>query len=262
MEKAFLFLLTIFSAQSLNAGQATELNNLHLLVVAAERPKCSECNKTFSKKGNLKTHMKKHKGITFACTHPGCKQTYAQENSLTRHMKEHESTTFACTHSGCSSAFTNTYHLTRHVNSLHEGITFACTHPGCSSVFTDNSNLARHMKKHAGITFACTHPGCTKKYTEQGSLTKHMKKHADITFACTHPGCTKKYTEQGSLTKHKKNKHKEDIPTSGGAAASAAPAQPNEHQDLSAQWIPESWLTEEPDLDNFMGLFNFTNLGG
>ena len=233
MEKAFLFLLTIFSAQSLNAGQATELNNLHLLVVAAERPKCSECNKTFSKKGNLKTHMKKHKGITFACTHPGCKQTYAQENSLTRHMKEHESTTFACTHSGCSSAFTNTYHLTRHVNSLHEGITFACTHPGCSSVFTDNSNLARHMKKHAGITFACTHPGCTKKYTEQGSLTKH-----------------------------KKNKHKEDIPTSGGAAASAAPAQPNEHQDLSAQWIPESWLTEEPDLDNFMGLFNFTNLGG
>ncbi|XP_025201577.1 sal-like protein 1 [Melanaphis sacchari] len=47
--------------------------------------KCEQCSSTFTRKGNLRVHEKKHNGIRFACTI--CPSTFGYKTNLKKHIK-------------------------------------------------------------------------------------------------------------------------------------------------------------------------------
>ncbi|XP_062304738.1 zinc finger protein 184-like [Osmerus eperlanus] len=105
---------------------------------------CQQCNKRFADKGNLVSHIKRHKGgKPFQCQQ--CYKQFAQKGTLVDHMR---------THTGEKP--------------------FQCQQ--CNKRFAHKSTLVSHMRTHTGEKpYQCQQ--CNKRFAHKISIVGHMKTH-------------------------------------------------------------------------------------
>lgn len=106
--------------------------------------KCSQCDQSFSLKGELIRHMRAHsRARPFSCTN--CDKSFFEKGSLLKHY---------ITHTGEKP--------------------YKCTY--CQKRFNRKDNLNGHMRIHTGERpYKCTE--CGKSFTWKGDFNQHRKKH-------------------------------------------------------------------------------------
>ncbi|XP_077566387.1 zinc finger protein 710a [Stigmatopora nigra] len=189
-----------------------------------KRWKCRMCDKSYTSKYNLVTHILGHNGIKpHECVH--CGKLFKQPSHLQTHLLTHQGTRpHKCT--VCEKAFTQTSHLKRHMlqhsdvkpyscrfcgrgfaypselrthESKHEnGQCHVCTQ--CGMEFPSYAHLKRHLSSHQGpATYQCTQ--CHKSFAYRSQLQNHLMKHQNVRpYVC--PECGMEFVQIHHLRQH------------------------------------------------------------
>ena len=187
--------------QSMNTGEPIK------------RYKCtySDCTRTYSTAGNLRSHLKTHTGqLTFECKEPDCKKKFLTSYSLRIHSRVHtKEKPFICDENECDKAFNTRYRLVAHQR-LHNGQTFNCGYEGCQKYFTTKSDLKKHERTHSNERpFKCSIDDCDKRFNASHHLKTHIRTHNRERFRCDVNACNKSYSSTYTLRNHR-SKHAED----------------------------------------------------
>ncbi|OWF55080.1 zinc finger and BTB domain-containing protein 24-like isoform X2 [Mizuhopecten yessoensis] len=161
--------------------------------------KCPTCNKVFSSKGNMKTHMLIHAGMKpFSCDFPNCSKFFRSNETLRRHKLAHMGIkSFQCTF--CSKKFASSVSLQEHMCRHTDARPHQCT--VCLKNFRQVSCLRRHMVTHSSdLPYSCQ--VCGKRFSTTMYLKSHMKTHTgEKPFKCNE--CGKAFAHQSDVTRHK-----------------------------------------------------------
>lgn len=197
------------------------------LVETGDRQKrwqCRMCEKSYTSKYNLVTHILGHSGIKpHSCPH--CNKLFKQPSHLQTHLLTHQGTRpHKC--EVCGKAFTQTSHLKRHML-LHTDVKpYSCRFCGrgfaypselkahevkhengrchvcveCGLDFATLTQLKRHISSHQGPTlYECLE--CNKTFHYRSQLQNHMLKHQNVRpFVCTE--CGMEFSQIHHLKQH------------------------------------------------------------
>uniref|UniRef100_A0A803J2D3 C2H2-type domain-containing protein n=1 Tax=Xenopus tropicalis TaxID=8364 RepID=A0A803J2D3_XENTR len=159
---------------------------------------CSECGKSYTRRYNLKVHLKSHtEGKTFSCSE--CGEGFADHTDLVTHRRLHiTQKPFPCKE--CGKCFTNCTNLRAH-NKTHTGEKpYSCTE--CGKTFRDRSHLNIHKKRHTGEKpYTCSE--CGKCFAYRSNLMVHVRIHTgEKPFTCSK--CGKCFTDHANLIVHER----------------------------------------------------------
>ncbi|XP_006875332.1 PREDICTED: zinc finger protein 366-like [Chrysochloris asiatica] len=166
-----------------------------------KRWQCPTCEKSYTSKYNLVTHILGHSGIKpHACTR--CGKLFKQLSHLHTHMLTHQGTRpHKC--QVCHKAFTQTSHLKRHMMQHSEVKPHNCR--VCSRGFAYPSELKAHEAKHAsGRENICVE--CGLDFPTLAQLKRHLTMHrGPIQYNCSECNKTFQYPSQlqNHMMKHK-----------------------------------------------------------
>ncbi|TRY99178.1 hypothetical protein DNTS_027636 [Danionella cerebrum] len=161
-----------------------------------KRWKCRMCEKSYTSKYNLVTHILGHNGIKpHECMH--CGKLFKQPSHLQTHLLTHQGTRpHKCT--VCKKAFTQTSHLKRHMLQHSEVKPYSCRF--CGRGFAYPSELRTHETKHEnGHCHVCTQ--CGMEFPTHTHLKRHQISHqGPTTYQCTE--CLKSFAYRSQLQNH------------------------------------------------------------
>ncbi|XP_061897144.1 zinc finger protein 568-like [Entelurus aequoreus] len=168
----------------------------HMRTHTEEKPSCSLCGNTFSRKSTLKHHMNMHTGERpFNCSI--CAKGFIRNWDLTRHMRGHTGEkSFCC--SVCGKTFSDSSTIKMHMRTHTGEKPFVCS--VCTEVFFQSSHLTQHMQTHTGERpFSCS--VCGKRFSHQRSMQAHIRLHSrEKPFRCL--ACAKGFVRNIDLTRH------------------------------------------------------------
>ncbi|KAM9392640.1 uncharacterized protein znf366 isoform 2-T4 [Pholidichthys leucotaenia] len=189
-----------------------------------KRWKCRMCEKSYTSKYNLVTHILGHRGIkphrchlcgklfkqlshlhTHLLTHQGmrphkcqvCHKAFTQTSHLKRHMMQHSDVKpYSC--SVCGRGFAYPSELRAHEMKHEKGQENVCVE--CGLDFPTLAQLKRHLTAHRGPTsYRCSE--CQKTFQYPSQLQNHMMKHKDIRpYICTE--CGMEFIQSHHLKQH------------------------------------------------------------
>ncbi|XP_017272170.1 zinc finger protein 2 homolog [Kryptolebias marmoratus] len=159
---------------------------------------CNNCEKTFSRKTDLKTHVETHVGEKpFVCG--VCRQRFTRKTTLDIHARIHTGEKpFGCDF--CGQRFTQKSTLITHMR-IHTGQKpFECV--VCGRGLSRRTHLNKHMRIHTGQKpFGCD--VCGQRFICKKTLETHRRIHTgDEPFVCE--VCGQTFTQQGSLITHRR----------------------------------------------------------
>ncbi|XP_018519663.1 zinc finger protein 710a isoform X2 [Lates calcarifer] len=161
-----------------------------------KRWKCRMCEKSYTSKYNLVTHILGHNGIKpHECLH--CGKLFKQPSHLQTHLLTHQGTRpHKCT--VCEKAFTQTSHLKRHMLQHSDVKPYSCRF--CGRGFAYPSELRTHENKHEnGQCHVCTQ--CGLEFPTYAHLKRHLTSHqGPTTYQCTE--CHKSFAYRSQLQNH------------------------------------------------------------
>nr|XP_057927123.1 zinc finger protein 366 isoform X1 [Doryrhamphus excisus] len=189
-----------------------------------KRWKCRMCDKSYTSKYNLVTHILGHKGIkphgchlcgklfkqlshlhTHLLTHQGmrphkcqvCHKAFTQTSHLKRHMMQHSDVKpYSCR--VCARGFAYPSELRAHELKHEKGQDNVCVE--CGLDFPTLGQLKRHLTAHRGPTlYRCSE--CQKTFQYPSQLQNHMMKHKDIRpYICSE--CGMEFIQSHHLKQH------------------------------------------------------------
>uniref|UniRef100_A0A671UUZ7 Zinc finger protein 710 n=1 Tax=Sparus aurata TaxID=8175 RepID=A0A671UUZ7_SPAAU len=189
-----------------------------------KRWKCRMCEKSYTSKYNLVTHILGHNGIkphgchlcgklfkqlshlhTHLLTHQGmrphkctvCHKAFTQTSHLKRHMMQHSDVKpYSC--SVCGRGFAYPSELRAHELKHEKGQENVCVE--CGLDFPTLAQLKRHLTAHRGPTlYRCAE--CQKTFQYPSQLQNHMMKHKDIRpYICSE--CGMEFIQSHHLKQH------------------------------------------------------------
>ncbi|KAJ8400119.1 hypothetical protein AAFF_G00401580 [Aldrovandia affinis] len=209
-----------------NPAAGVHVDDSYYVDVGGERKrwKCRMCEKSYTSKYNLVTHILGHSGIKpHGCPH--CGKLFKQLSHLHTHMLTHQG---ARPHKCkvCHKAFTQTSHLKRHMMQHSEVKPYSCRVCGrgfaypselrahelkhekgrenvcveCGLDFPTLAQLKRHLTAHRGPTvYSCS--DCEKTFQYPSQLQNHTMKHKDIRpYICSE--CGMEFVQSHHLKQH------------------------------------------------------------
>ena len=110
-----------------------------------------KCDKDFSTKSNLRTHMKSHEAETYKCSQ--CGKIFKTDKNLKLHISNnHSEKRLKCDE--CERMFATMSRLNNHKKAFHALKSFECDQ--CEYRSSMNSSLQRHINEvHNGVLYKC-----------------------------------------------------------------------------------------------------------
>lgn len=145
--------------------------NSHLRIHPLE---CTQCGKMFSRKPNLRLHLRRHLVIKpYMCNQ--CPKSFVTRQKLDEHVNGHSGNKpLKC--SLCDSTFSRYSNLIQHRNMRHlsgkkKVKDFVCR---CGEVFHSLRKLEWHKEVHEPKPKTC--PFCSQKFVHSNSVTRHIRR--------------------------------------------------------------------------------------
>lgn len=160
---------------------------------------CNLCTRVFSRRYNLKAHIRTHTGERpYKCTYGDCSASFAQQSSLGKHMKRHVQGPVVRRGSrGGSRAKVQKGDHAARTASAGSG------KPATAGAASRGSGTATS----ASGSFECAHPGCGRSFATMNGRNRHAASHragasSDLPFRCGHARCTESYASETELLSH------------------------------------------------------------